>query len=357
MWMKSGIEGLHPGIRVDEQEALMVWRMGSAMFAGMLGLLLTAGTAGAANWADGLLSENGHDFGPVPRGAKVRHNFLLTNRLAEPITIVNVRASCGCTSGKANASLVPPGQQAVVEAEMDTRNFVGAKSTTLFVSLFTASGKEAEVRLGVSAMILSDIVLNPGAIDFGAVARGQTPSQILTIDRIGLPGWRAQRMVSSSRVLEAKLVEAKRTGDSVGYLLTVSLKPGTPAGVVRDEIRILTNDPEAPSIPIQVTALIRGELSASPSLLSLGRVASAAPVQGRFLVRASKPFAIRSVEGAGDGFQVEPVEPGSRTVHVVTISYHSEESRVRGDLRHAFRVVTDLPGEGPLELTATLHVD
>jgi hypothetical protein len=331
--------------------------MGRAVFAGFFGLLLTAGTAGAASWADGLFSESGHDFGPVPRGGKVRHTFVLTNQLAEPITIVNVRASCGCTTGKVNASLVPPGQQATVEAEMDTRNFVGAKSTTLFISLLLASGKEAEVRLGVNAMILSDIVLNPGSIDFGAVARGQAPSRVLTIDRIGMPGWRAQRMVSSSRVLNATLVEAKRTGDSVGYLLTVSLKPETPAGVIRDEIRILTNDAETPSIPIQVTALVRGELSASPSLLSLGKVASAAPVQGRFLVRASKPFAIRSVEGTGDGFQVEPVELGSRTVHVVTISYHPEESRTRGDLRHSFRVVTDLAGEGPLELIATVHVD
>ena len=59
---------------------------------------------------------------------------------------------------------------------MDTRNFVGPKATTLYVSLVTAGGQEAEARLGISATILSDIVLNPGTIDFGAVARGQAPS-------------------------------------------------------------------------------------------------------------------------------------------------------------------------------------
>src|SRR4051812_20029042 len=85
--------------------------------------------ATAASWADSLFAEKGHDFGPVPRGGKVRHPFVMTNRLTEPITIANVRASCGCTSGKANASLVQPGQSAVVEAEMDTRNFVGPKAT------------------------------------------------------------------------------------------------------------------------------------------------------------------------------------------------------------------------------------
>ena len=335
----------------------MVRRMAGAVVGGTLWLVLAAGTAGAARWADDLFSEGVHDFGPVARGGRVRHNFVLTNRLAEPITIVNIRASCGCTTGKASTALVPPGQQALVEAEMDTRNFVGAKATTLFVTLVTAGGQESEVRLGVNAMILSDIVLNPGSIDFGAVARGQAPDQVLTIDRIGAPNWRVQRMVSASRILNATLVEAKRDDSSVGYILTVSLKPEATAGIVRDEIRLLTNDPEAASIPIQVTALVRGDLSASPSVLALGRVASAGSVQGRFLVRASKPFAIQAVEGAGDGFKVEPVEPGRKPAHVVTITYKPEEGTTRGDLRHLFRVITDLPGEGPLELTATLHVD
>ena len=149
-----------------------------------------AGLVQAAAWADGLFPENRHDFGPVPRGAKVKHDFLLVNRLSEPVTIVGLRPSCGCTSGRASASVVGPGQTAVIEAQMDTRNFVGPKSTILYVTLMTASGREAETGLGVNAQILADIVLNPGAIDFGAVLRGQSPSQELTIDRINLEGWR-----------------------------------------------------------------------------------------------------------------------------------------------------------------------
>jgi hypothetical protein len=311
----------------------------------------------AANWADALFVEKAHDFGPVPRGAKVHHEFVLTNRLREPITIVNVRASCGCTTGRALASVVPAGQAAAIEAQMDTRNFVGKKATTLFVTLVTASGREAEARLGVSSTILSDIVLNPGTIDFGAVGRGQTPSQVLTIDRGGQPGWKVERMVSASRVLNAQLVETARNDATVTYSLTVSLKPETPAGNLRDEIRILTNDPETPSIPILVTAQVRGDLIAKPALLPLGRVNSSAGVQGRFLVMGSQPFTIRSVEGAGDGFRVGPLDPASKSVHVVTIAYRPDEGTTRGDLRRVFRVHTDLPREAPVEVTATLHAE
>jgi hypothetical protein len=287
---------------------------------------------------------------------KVKHDFLLVNHSAEPITILNLRASCGCTSARASARSVAPGQTAVIEAEMDTRNFVGPKSTTLFVTLITAGGREGEARLGVSSHILSDIVLNPGSIDFGTVTRGQAPTQLLTIDRINGAGWRFVRMVSASRALDAQLVETGRKEGSVKYSLTVSLKPDAPAGPLRDELRLISNDPEAPSIPIMVSASIRGDLRAAPSVLSLGQVHSSSGAQGRFVIRASRPFAIQSIEGAGDGFSTSPPDGTPQPMHVVTVAYKPEEGATRGDIRHVFRVHTDLPGEPPLDLTTTLHV-
>ena len=174
---------------------------------------------------------------------------------------------------------------------MDTRNFLGLKSTILYVTLVTASGREAEVRLGVTSNILADIVLNPGAVDFGTVMKGETASQTLTIDRIGTPGWRFERMVSASRVLTAQLTETRRDAKgSVSYTLNVGIKPDAPAGPVRDEIRLMSNDREAASMPIMVTGYIRGNLTAAPSILTMGEVASTAGKQGRYI---SAPSALR----------------------------------------------------------------
>ena len=332
----------------------MYRRMACMALAGALVLTIPAR---AASWAQDLFQESMHDFGPVPRGAKLRHAFALTNRLAESLTIVDIRASCGCTAGKASAATVAPGQAAVVEAEMDTRNFVGAKATALFVTLMTASGRQAEVRLGVSSTILSDIVLNPGSIDFGVVARGRAPQQSLSIERIGAPAWRLERMISASRVLDASLKQTARSAGGISYLLTVALKPDAPAGTIRDEILILTNDSQSPSIPVLVTGQVRGDLSASPSVLAWGTVAAGTTAQGRFLLRSSKPFALLAVEGAGDGFQVGAVDSSRKPVHVLTVFYRPELGTTRGDLRRTLRVRTDLPGEPPLELTLTAHVD
>jgi hypothetical protein len=321
-------------------------------------VVLVVGTtsASAANWGESLFSERTHDFGTVARGSVVRHPFVLTNRLAEPVTIVNIRASCGCTSGSANASVVPPGGSAIVEAQMDTRNFVGPKATVLFVLLATPSGGEVEVGIPVQSLILSDVVLNPGTIDFGTLTRGQKVSRELTIDRINLDGWKINKMVSASKVLDANLVETVRQGATVGYKLTVSLKADAPTGVIRDEIRLLSNDPATASIPIPVSGVIRGDLNASPSQLNLGNVVSAGGVQARFFVRGSKPFSIVKIDGAGDGFELSPPDKGAKAAHVVTVTFKPEASPARGEIKRVFRVTTDVAGEAPVEVNATLHL-
>jgi hypothetical protein len=334
-------------------------------------VLVVAGSAGLiaplacraqaqASWADSLFSENGVNFGAVARGAKVRHNFVLTNRLNEPVTILNVRASCGCTTGQASTDQVPPGGQAVIEAQMDTRNFVGNKSTTLAVLMITASGQQAEKRFTVVSNILSDIVINPGSVDLGVVARGQTPGQLVTIERVGAPTWQVSRMIASEafcKIVDAKLEQSYRNAQGVGYNLTVTLRADAPAGLVRDEIRLVTNDPQNPAVPVLVTAQVQGSLSASPSQLNLGAVVSAGGASGRYIVRAARPFSITKIEGQGDGFTLAaPTDPSPKAMHVLTLSYKPEQGSMRGDLKRTFQVATDLPGEPPLVLTATARV-
>ena len=332
------------------------WRRWTVTFVYLLGLLILVGKAEAASWADGLFREMNHDFGSVPRGSKVRHEFLIINRFQEPITVLDVRASCGCTTGRSSASLVPPGTSATINAEMDTRNFVGRKATVLYVNLVSASGKQAEIRLGVASTILSDIVFNPGTIDFGTISRGNPALQTMTIDRIGQPAWRVEKMISACQAIDASLVETVRDGEHVSYTLKVAIKPDAPAGFLRDEIRLVTNDPESATFPIQVDGLIRGDLTASPAVLSMGKVDSSESIQGKFIIRSAKPFRIVNIQGAGDGFQALLDDATSKPVHFVTINYISNQSLVQGDLRRVFRLQTDLANEPSLDLTATLHV-
>jgi hypothetical protein len=330
---------------------------------GWIGLILVTFGAAAAesdkgNWAERMFTEFGHDFGPVPRGAVVRHNFVMTNKYAETLTILDVRASCGCTSGKASATTVAPGQTASIEAQMDTKNFVGRKATKLTVTFMTSSGQSSEVQLAVVSNILPDIVLNPGSFDFGSIAKGQTPKMVMTIERVGQPNWKFEKMTASPGLLkmldmkETKVEEIERSAARVAYRLTVVIRADTPAGYIRDDIRITTNDPSSPLVPVLVNARIQGTLTSSPSLLALGQA-----TQGRYLVRSTRPFTVKAIEGAGEGFSLSVDDDKSKTMHVLTMNYDPKVSNVRGDLRRTFKVTTDLTDEAPVELQAALRVE
>jgi len=339
----------------------MVRRMAGGALVGLVLATLGASPvlAQANSWADRMFTEFGHDFGPVPRGAVVRHNFVLTNKFNEAITILDIRASCGCTSGRASATSVAAGQQANIEAQMDTRNFVGRKATKLTVTFLTASGQSAEVQLAVVSNILPDIVLNPGTVDFGTISRGQSPKLVMTIERVNSPQWKFERMSASPRLLsaiDARLDELERSPSRVAYQLTVTLKPDAQAGYLRDEIRIVTNDASSPLVPVLVTAQIQGTLTATPAMLQMGR-SGVDGAKGRYLVRAAKPFTIKAIEGNGDGFTLSVDDVKSKTLHVLTVSYDPKAGNIRGDLRRAFKIVTDLTEEAPIEVQASLRVE
>jgi hypothetical protein len=328
-------------------------RLFHATAAALLFFTLSASSAQAQSWADRMFNELSHNWGPVARGATVRYPFYLTNTLNEPINIVGLRPSCGCTSGASDKSLVQPGERATVEAQMDTTNFVGHKATILFVTLMTSSGKQAEVRLAVSSDIQSDIVLNPGTVDFGYLVAGQEVTRTVRIDRVGMPEWRAVKMSSSVKGIDAKLTELARTSTGVSYELTVGLRKDAPEGVIRNDLFIHTNDPNNPAIPVLMTGQVVGALNVSPKSVNLGNLQakSESPVQGRFVISGSQPFVVTGVEGADEALELVVAETQPKTLHVLTVQLKPSMFGATGEISRVLKVHTNLPGQPPAEVT------
>jgi len=175
------------------------------------------------------------------------------------------------------------------------------------------------------------------------------------MDRVDTPEWRVVRMVSASKVLSAGLTETYRSPKKVSYRLDVTIKPGAASGSVRDEIQFLTNDSESRGFPVLVTAQIQGELTATPSVLALGTPTSAVPATGRYIVRASKPFKIVGIEGTGEGYTASSDNNDAKALHVVTVNVKPEGGKSITVATRSFKIVTDLPGESPVMVTATVQ--
>ena len=147
-------------------------------FVVLAGLSLT-GSVSAASWADRLFDELSKDFGSVPRGPALVHQFRLVNNTKSTVNISNIRVSCGCVSAQALKTTLAPGEETAIAAQMDTTRFTGAKSVTIYVQFNRP--RNDEVRLLVQASSRDDFTMMPDTLAFGQVKKGTTPSVSTTI--------------------------------------------------------------------------------------------------------------------------------------------------------------------------------
>ena len=100
-------------------------RYSLVMFAGFL----SGGAAHAGSWAEALFDGNHKDFGSVPRGPELTHNFRIKNTTGQVVGISGARVSCNiCSSVSVGKYQLQPGEEtALVETEAFTIDFVQSR--------------------------------------------------------------------------------------------------------------------------------------------------------------------------------------------------------------------------------------
>jgi hypothetical protein len=298
-------------------------------------LACSAAGVSAQEWAEKMFNKLDHDFRTVARGADTVHKFEVTNLYKQDMVLTGVRSSCGCTSpsiepanGKPaeNGSVVlKTHEKAFIVARFNTRTHVGQKGATLTVSF--GSPYAAEVQLHVHGNIRSDVVFNPGHIEFGEVNEGEPKEQKVTVQYAGRPTWEIVDVTNDNDNFEVELLEAERTGGRVAYNLVVRLKSNLPA--------------------------VRPEFSVTPSQLVLGEIAPGAVVTKKIVVRGKEPFKIVDVDCGEDCFDFKPDNDQAKKVHFVDVTFRAGEQP--GKLQTPIRIVTDRENRGAT-LTASANV-
>lgn len=87
-----------------------------AVFAAGFSLKAQTTTAPDAAKKDVLVvKEAVYDFGKIPQGKPVYHNFSITNSGTTPLVLENVQASCGCTTPEWSREPIKPGASAIIK--------------------------------------------------------------------------------------------------------------------------------------------------------------------------------------------------------------------------------------------------
>lgn len=74
-----------------------------------------------------------YDFGSVIAGTFVSHQFIITNIGDSPLTIKNVRTSCGCTVADLEKTVLAAGESEVLRADLSTNGYHGRIEKRIYV--------------------------------------------------------------------------------------------------------------------------------------------------------------------------------------------------------------------------------
>ena len=282
-------------------------------------LWTTAVDAQELTWAEKMFDKQSHDFGVVARGSDVSYRFKITNLYKPAVHIASVRTTCGCSAAKPSKSTLASLEVAYVEVTMDTRKFIRRKDSNLIVTI--DKPYYIEVRIPVTAYIRTDVVLDPGSVNFGAVDRRTGGQRKVGVAYAGRDDWKIKEVRTKNKHLDAKVVETSRGNGRVNYDLLVTLKPSAPAGALREQLLLITDDQSSPRVPVLVEARVEADFTVTPAVVSLGMLVSGKAKTVNVVVRGKKPFKIDKVECSSNSgtFKVR-LPKKARQVHVLPLT-------------------------------------
>lgn len=281
-------------------------------------------TVSADDWARKMIATQKIDFGVIATGSEAKKLVEIRNGYNQSVHISSVSTTCGCSAATPGKTTIGPGETGTVEVKMNTHKFRKKKDSNLIIRF--DQPRYAEVRIPIQAYIRSDVVFDPGLVQFGNVDVGAGASKELQIRYAGRADWDIVDVKISNKSLSARLTEGTRTSDRVDYALTVKLDPSASAGRLRDLITIVTNDRSNPYVPLMVEGVIVPDISVTPSLVNFRRVRAGSSVSRQLVIKGKREFAIESVncDGMADCFDARP-QAGKRRVHRVPIQFNAPQ--------------------------------
>jgi len=313
----------------------------------VVGLLVGSPCFGQ-EWAKKMFKKTQHDFGTVARGAKAEFAFEFENIYLEDVHIASVRSSCGCTSVRVDNPLLKTYDKGAIVATFNTSSFLGQRGATLTVVIDKPF--YAEVQLHDSGYIRSDVVVEPGSVQFGSIDQGIAYDQRVTVNYAGRGDWRINDVKSSNPHITAQAVETGRSYGQVSYELRVRVDQNTPAGYLNDHLMLVSNDAQSTQIPVLVEGRISAGITVSPAALFMGVVQPGQKVTKQLVVKGKKPFRILGISCDDKSFQFDTsAETTPKELHLIPVTFLAAGES--GKVTKTIKIETDM-GETAPELAA-----
>ncbi len=321
----------------------------SALSGAMVVVCTVANVVSAQSLTEQIIpaAQRAHDFGSVARAAKTEHRFEIHNPFKQPMHLSSISASCGCTTPIIETQTIQPGETGSVLARFNTGTFSGDRKASLNLTIDQPTFMQ--VQLNVKGYIRTDIVINPGELNFGTVPEGEAKEIEANLEYAGRSDWKITGLQTNATFLSATFEETQRSGGRVAYKIKAKLSPDGLTGNQSTMITLQTNDNRLKSVPLAVNAQIQAPLSVSPTSVALGEMKPGQPITQRILVKGTQPFQILAVQVPDMQVDFEPSQE-AKAIQFLNVTITPESTLSTGDGKSRMTITTDMDGEREISL-------
>jgi hypothetical protein len=313
------------------------------------------GTSASGGWSEQLFDHTSYDFGHVGRGTVLQHTFRITNRFNQRVHIASVQPSCPvCSVAKPAQEWLEPGETTEIVATLRTLGFTGERTVSISVTFDYPSYDQT--RLTLRCYSRPDVVVQPGALEYGPVRRNSTVVQTIRIDYAGRSDWKIVRAPSLRQRVSVLLRETYRDEGRVSYEVQAVFHAGAEIGPYRDFLRLELTDPFHRALEIPIHATVVGDASLSSERLYLGLAQPGQALSKVLIARGSNgPLRIESIETGPGPFRVEH-DDQPRQTHLLKVVFEAPDKpgiHTQAFLIHV-RTASGEPEVLPFSATATV---
>ena len=206
------------------------------------------------------------DAGEIYRTkSKIEHSFVIRNTGTAELRILNARPACGCTITEYD-KVIAPNATGKVNATVDISHFKGSIEKGIDIS--TNDPAQAKARLAVKANVKTLVDVKPERVAF-ALNKGEEKKQELIL----VPTYETPFQIKSAKVdkdfFAVDLTQPDPNSQAKDYKLNVAIKNTAPIGTQSGIVLLDLEGAPVPTLEIPITAVVRGSISAKPSLVSL----------------------------------------------------------------------------------------
>jgi hypothetical protein len=180
------------------------------------------------------------DAGEVRVGPPLVRKFNFANDAADPLTITEVRSSCGCLVPALAKRVYGPGEHGELTVEVNTLSQPAGPHRWRFSLAYRCGSTSGEQTLELTADLKQEIEITPAAIAFRGT---DPPPTVVTI---------TDRRVKPLHVTGVK-ASARLRSELIPTGVRVTVTPDCPPGQVAETVTITTDDLDYREIKLPVT--------------------------------------------------------------------------------------------------------